>query len=218
EPGRAEAREQPEDLLALLPSLAAERRAIDVTALFTRAEEVGFLGALAAAASGGIPKSAIAISLETSSEKSGARMGAGPVVRVGDRASVFDPEVTRYLVSVGSKALGPAKKGGVPRFQRRLIDTGACEGTAFQALGLRTGALSIPLGNYHNQGPNGRISPEIVDLGDLEGMVTLCRVAVLRAERYDRIAKRIPKKLRARARAAMRELRRTMRLPSLSSE
>jgi endoglucanase len=42
------------------------------------------------------------------------------------------------------------------RFQRRLMDGGTCEATAFCAAGYRAGGLALPLGNYHNmQGLDG---------------------------------------------------------------
>jgi hypothetical protein len=36
------------------------------------------------------------------------------------------------------------------RFQRRLMDGGSCEATAFCAAGYRSGGLALPLDNYHN--------------------------------------------------------------------
>jgi hypothetical protein len=39
----------------------------------------------------------------------------------------------------------------------------------------------VPLGNYHNCTPDGRIDAEFIDLGDLEGLVALC-VAIASAE------------------------------------
>ena len=57
------------------------------------------------------------------------------------------------------------------RWQRKLMDGGTCEGTAFQAYGYRVGALCVPLLNYHNMGENGRIAAEAVSLSDLTNLV-----------------------------------------------
>ncbi len=87
-----------------LSGLAAVLCALDVIcrrgakvrchALFTRAEEVGFAGALAALEAGTVPKNAMVVAVENSAVIPGVSMGAGPVLRVGDRASVFSPAVT----------------------------------------------------------------------------------------------------------------------------
>ena len=58
---------------------------------------------------------------------------------------------------------------------------GTCEATAFQLYGYRSAALCVALGNYHNCTPDGRIDAEFIDLGDLEGLVSLC-VAIGSAE------------------------------------
>ena len=50
---------------------------------------------------------------------------------------------------------------------------GTCESTAFCALGHMAGALALPLGNYHNQHPRGRIAPEFIHEGDFDCLVDL---------------------------------------------
>ena len=59
-----------------------------------RAEEIGFHGALAVAAKRGVPKNSLIVSLETSRELPGVKMGQGVILRVGDRTSIFDSEAT----------------------------------------------------------------------------------------------------------------------------
>lgn len=150
--------------------------------LLTRAEEVGFIGAIAHFELGWWKKSRrklLAVSLETSRALPGAEIGKGPVVRLGDRYTVFHPESLRVFSDLAQKALPD-------RHQRRVMDGGTCEGTAATAYGLPTIAISVPLGNYHNQsfeggplsrGPLGP-APEFVSLSDIEGMITLLEAAV----------------------------------------
>jgi putative aminopeptidase FrvX len=160
-------------IVATLRTLSANGSAASVAGVFTRAEEVGFIGAIHLAKSKQLPFDAAIISLETSKEIPPAKMGEGPIIRVGDRTSIFDPQTTDFLVEV-------AKKEEF-RFQRCLMPGGTCEATAFQLYGYRSAALCIALGNYHNCTPDGRIDAEFIDIGDLEGLIALC-VAVAGSE------------------------------------
>jgi len=57
-------------------------------------------------------------------------------------------------------------------YQRKLLDGGACESTAYVEYGYDTTGLSLPLGNYHNMNHGtGRIAAEYVDLHDFEQLV-----------------------------------------------
>ena len=141
--------------------------------LFTRAEEVGFVGAIQLAKSGLIPKTAAVISLETSSERPPAKMGDGVIVRVGDRTSIFDPLITGELAAVAAEEKIAA--------QRCLMSGGTCEATAYALYGYRCGALCVALGNYHNCGPDAQIAPEFVSFSDVRGMATLCTGLARRA-------------------------------------
>ena len=153
-------------IVSILHWLEENRSPASVYGIFTRAEEVGLIGAIDLAKSGRLDPDLTVISLETSAERPPARMGAGPIIRVGDRASIFNSDVTALLVEA-------AKSYELP-YQRCLMDGGTCEGTAFQLYGYRSGALSIALGNYHNCTPDGRIDAEYIDLKDLEGLIALC--------------------------------------------
>ncbi len=133
--------------------------------IFTRAEEVGFVGAVHLAKSGRLPEDLCFISLETSSPRGTVEMGKGPVVRVGDRLSVFDDEATAQL-------LAAAEIGGV-EVQRALLDGGACEATAMNLFGVTATGISVLLGNYHNCAPSGRIDSEYVVLKDVKAMIAL---------------------------------------------
>lgn len=157
----------------------AGKKAAPVLALFTRAEEVGFVGAIGHFEQYRVrsTKHALfAVSLEASRTLPGAVVGQGPIVRLGDRRSVFNPDGSQFLAQLAEKTLGK-------NFQRRIMDGGACEGTAATAYGIPTIAMSVPLGNYHNQGFEGGPdcaklngpAPEFVHLGDVAGMLALCR-------------------------------------------
>jgi putative aminopeptidase FrvX len=147
--------------------------------LLTRAEEVGFVGAISHFELGWLERARrpiVAISLETSRQLPNARIGKGPVVRLGDRRTIFDPAYLRILTDIAEQKL-PS------RHQRRVMDGGTCEATAALVWGLRPIGLSVPLGNYHNQGFDGGAdctakdgpAPEFVHLDDIEGLLILCR-------------------------------------------
>jgi endoglucanase len=143
------------------------RLGLDATvhAAFTRAEEVGFLGAWHLGKHWPFGKDAVFLSVETSRPVNGAEMGDGPIVRVGDRLSVFDHELIQQLIKV-------AGEQGI-RVQRCLLDAGACEATALQACGIRSAGVSVPLGNYHNMDDDQNIAPEFVVLDDVKALVNL---------------------------------------------
>ncbi len=121
--------------------------AADVRVLLTRAEEVGFIGAIGACKSGIIPKAARLIALETSKSFADSPIGAGPIVRVGDRTASFDPGLT-YCVGQVAQRIEQRDPGF--NWQRKLMPGGTCEATAYQALGYTATCLCLPLGNYHN--------------------------------------------------------------------
>jgi endoglucanase len=149
----------------------------DVRLLLTRAEEVGFAGAIAACGSGLIPHDALLINLENSkSDPTDSPIGGGPIVRVGDRQSTFDPDATYRLGRLAQHlADQPSPQGQTPfAFQRKLMPGGICEASAFVAWGYRAGALCLPLGNYHNMDETtGRIAAEHIALADFDRLVTL---------------------------------------------
>jgi putative aminopeptidase FrvX len=159
---------------AIIVSVLWELASLDLDttfhAAFTRAEEVGFLGAWHLAQNWPYPEQAIYVSIETSRPVNGSVMGGGPVVRVGDRLSVFDADAIEALMRTASEQ-------GI-RVQRRLLDAGACEATAVSACGRRGVGLSVPLGNYHNVDDEGRIAPEFVLMEDVKAMVDLLKAVV----------------------------------------
>ena len=154
-------------VLALLQRLAQEEASASVEALFTRAEEVGFYGTLAALK--GRQRLAImpTLSLETSSARGYARLDDGPVVRVGDRLSIFDSRVTHWLETAFRDL--QAKR---PRtvWQRLLMGAGACEATVFHRARFPTGALCVAMQHYHNMGPGDALRCESISLRDWQGL------------------------------------------------
>jgi endoglucanase len=153
-------------IVATLRDLATARAIGSVYGVFTRAEEVGFIGAIQLAKSRKLPPDVTVVSLETSAERPPAKIGAGPIIRVGDRTSIFDPATTEHFVEIA--------KSQSQRHQRCLMSAAQCEGTAFQTYGYRTGALCIALGNYHNCAPDDRIETEYVSLSDFVDLIELC--------------------------------------------
>jgi endoglucanase len=142
--------------------------------LLTRAEEVGFVGAIHAAKVGTVPKESRLLSIEASRASTEAPVGSGPVIRVGDASTVFDREMTNLMS-------GAASARGLPH-QRRLMAGGSCEATAFGVYGYRAAGLCLPLANYHNMGNldeveagSGKATPlsEVIALGDFHALVDL---------------------------------------------
>ena len=138
-------------------------------ALFTRAEEVGFGGALAAADGGTLPKGVIVVAVENSKAIAGVSLGDGPVLRVGDKASVFTPAATAYCQVAAEKL---AEADATFKFQRKLMDGGTCESTAYCHYGHDATGICLPLLNYHNMDTEReKIGPEIIDTRDFLNLV-----------------------------------------------
>ena len=197
-------------VLGTLIQLKRSRAKVHVLGLISRAEEIGFRGALAAAAGKEIPRDALVISLETSRELPGVRMGDGVIIRVGDRTSIFDSDATRFLSEV-AQIMKRSRRGF--GFQRALMSGGTCEGTAYQELGFQTGAVCVALGNYHNCGEANRIEAEYVSLGDACGMVDLLAATARHMPEYRVLTSRLPRQLSKLLREAEKQLRKTANDP-----
>ena len=149
----------------------------DVLALFTRAEEVGLVGARLAAEARLLPLATLIISAESSRTLPGAEQGRGPVIRVGDAGSTFDADAESVLIRA-REAL--SEQDGGFAAQRQLMSGGICEASAFAAYGYRTTGIAFPLGNYHNGAPEGRIEAEFIHVNDFLGGVALMEEAARR--------------------------------------
>jgi putative aminopeptidase FrvX len=154
-------------MLALLQRLAEADAPGCVEALFTRAEEVGFYGTLAALKSRQPLEPMVTLSLETSSAQGFARLGDGPVVRVGDRLSIFDSRVTHWLETAFRDLKDCAPR---TQWQRLLMGGGACEATVFHRAGFPTGALCVGMNAYHNMGAGDSLRRESISLRDWQGL------------------------------------------------
>jgi len=191
--------------LAAMVQLKQQRAAVNVIGILARAEEVGFHGALMVAEQKLIPANALIVSLETSRELPPVKMGQGVIIRVGDRSSIFDSDATRFLSEVAVE-LGKVDKKFLS--QRALMSGGTCEGTAYQEYGYQTAALCVALGNYHNCGSGNRIKAEYVSVADAEGMVKLLVASAKRMSDFDKLAGKLPVRLKALAKEARADFRR----------
>lgn len=161
-------------ILTCLAALAAEDAEADVYGIFTRAEEVGLVGATLVAQQGLLPPDTIVISVESSRMLPGAEQGLGPVLRVGDLRRAFHPDGEALL----QNAIAAVKAADSEfKSQRQLMSGGTCEATAFGAFGYRTTGIALPLGNYHNVRPEGGLAPEYIHRDDLTGAARILRAA-----------------------------------------
>lgn len=203
-----------DDLAALAAALAAfdvllvHERAAAVQLLLTRAEEIGFVGAIAASRGGTIPVGARVIALENSrSFPLDSPIGAGPIVRVGDRLSTFSPALTAAVAKVAERLAEQRKDSGEPfRWQRKLMAGGACEATTYQSYGYDATCVCLPLGNYHNMADlervqagdasavaNATIAPEFISVADYHGLIDLLIGCGVSLESVEPIRERMEK-------------------------
>lgn len=157
-------------ILLALEELARRQVEASVYGVFTRAEEVGLVGATLLAEDGELPRDAVVVSLETSKELPGAVMGQGPVMRVGDRTRSLDPDAKAVLPSARARLQERDPEAAAPR---QLTSGGTSEATAFGLQGYRTTGVALPLGNYHNVGPDDAIAAEYVSAQDFSTAVDL---------------------------------------------
>lgn len=175
----------------VLAKHAAGETIEDLRLLFTRAEEIGFIGAIGASTNNSIPRDARLICLENSRASDDAPIGGGPIVRVGDRISTFSPALTAAIAKRAEEVFGgPATpratqtNADAGAWQRKLMAGGACEASVFCAHGFEATCVCLPLGNYHNMGEldavqagafegTAPIMREEVAVSDLDGMVAL---------------------------------------------
>jgi len=166
-------------VLSALDAVRKRRAEADMWGVFTRAEEVGLLGAAGIVDAQTVPRRVPLVVLETSRELPGAEMGKGAVIRVGDALSVFDPQVEFAVHEIARELRG---KGRGFVFQRQLMSGGACEASLYALHGYAVGALAFPLGNYHNQGKRWP-AEEIISVTDSDSMIRLCTAIALDAPR-----------------------------------
>ncbi len=165
--------------LATLDVVRKRRGCGNVGILFTLAEEIGFIGAIAACKLKTVSKRSRLICLENSRSFPESPIGAGPILRVGDRISVFDPVLTNRLTDL---QLAYQQDNPEFRAQRKLMPGGACEATVFAEYGYESTCVCLPLGNYHNMADidgvlagkrPARVAPECIAVEDYHGLIEL---------------------------------------------
>ena len=160
---------------------------------FTRAEEVGFVGAAALATQHLLPKSTKIISIEMSKELPGkAEQGKGFVVRIGDRATIFEPTLIGFMIRLARNI--QSRKPNF-RFQAAVLDGGACEATLFNARRYKSAGVALPLRNYHNRTPSGGIGMEYVDERDLQSLIEFLIELPKKMETWGEYEKRLRARL-----------------------
>ncbi len=157
-------------ILAALHDLTDNPALGDVYGVFTRAEEVGLIGARIMAQEHSLPLDCLVVSLESSRELPGAMIGSGPVIRVGDVTFTFSAEAEQVL-HVARQTL--VAENPEYKVQRQLMSGGTCEASAFAACGYHTTGIAFPLGNYHNATPEGGVDAEYIHAEDFLGGVKL---------------------------------------------
>jgi putative aminopeptidase FrvX len=191
-------------VLATLRELQRRRARVNVIGVLSRAEEVGFHGALTIAADRRLPADALVISLETSKELPAVQMGGGVILRVGDKASIFDSAATRFLAEVAGE-LSTQRKDFAS--QRALMGGGTCEATAYQEFGYTSAAVCVALGNYHNCGPERQIAREFVSVRDVTAMVDLLVAAAEAMPRFAKLTAKLPERLQGLLKEARKRLK-----------
>ncbi len=132
----------------------------DIRLLLTRAEEVGFIGTIAACRSGTIPPGSRIIALENSRAFADSPVGAGPIVRVGDRLSVFSPALTAAVAKIAQDLmtggtivpLGPGRQGSPSRERTRETPVPLGPGRQGSPSRDRTGGTPVPPGEHKTGG------------------------------------------------------------------
>ena len=187
-------------ILAALSVLSQRPAPGDVYGVFTRAEEVGLVGARVMGEAQTLPMETLVVSLESSRTLPGAEIGSGPVIRVGDAGYTFSAEAESALIK--ARETLQARPEGF-KVQRQLMSGGVCEASAFALYGYRTTGIAFPLGNYHNGAPENKIEAEYIHQDDFVGGIVLIVEAARRVpEREDTAFRRrlgdLPQELRRR--------------------
>ncbi len=167
----------------LAHSQAKEDDLLDVCAIFSRAEEAGFCGSLCLMGETPLhpllPENPLFVSVETSGEANGIELGAGAIIRAGDKSSTFDGRIVDATWSA-------ARRSPNLRVRRALMDRGTCEATVFARAGYRAAGVCVPVRHYHNMNQQTkRIEAEQVAVGDLEALSGLMQELARAISRSD---------------------------------
>ncbi len=168
--------------LLTLCNLSCQDAPANVYGIFTRAEEVGLVGAELIFRNNALPKDCFVVSLEASKALPGALQGEGPVIRVGDRGFTFSETAEFILKQAAAKMNLKAAENRQPpvKIQRQLMSGGGCEAGAAIKNGYLATGLAFPLGNYHNVGADFTLQAENIHQNDfLTGVDLLTETALL---------------------------------------
>jgi len=189
-------------ILAAMSVLSQQPAPGDVYGVFTRAEEVGLVGARVMGEARTLPENTLVVSLESSRTLPGAEIGGGPVIRVGDAGLTFNADAESTLIK--ARETLQARPEGF-KVQRQLMSGGVCEASAFALYGYRTTGIAFPLGNYHNGAPEDKIEAEYIHQDDFMGGIDLM------VEASRRVPERADTAFRRRLGDLSGELRRRLR-------
>jgi putative aminopeptidase FrvX len=158
--------------LAMLDELAKRPPQASVAVLLTRAEEEGFIGAIAASLEPRLlRKTDRLVAIECSAVQPYAPQGGGVIIRVGDKTSVFNSSLSYFITHQATRL---AKEDKSFKYQRALMPGGTCEATVYDIYGFTAASICVPLGNYHNMdAARKRIASEYIDLNDWNCMLKL---------------------------------------------
>ena len=170
--------------LAMIDELVKRPPAAPVAVLLTRAEEEGFIGAVAVSKEPKLlRKTDRLVAIECSAAQPYAPQGKGAIVRTGDRTSVFHSGLTYFISQLAADL---AKRDKTFQYQRALMPGGTCEATVYDVYGFAAASVCVPLGNYHNMDvAKKRIAPEYIDLNDWRNMVRLFVEIARNGHRYE---------------------------------
>lgn len=153
--------------IAAFQQIIQNNEAINVSVVFHKAEEVGFIGAYTVASNDMYPKNALVYSIETSSRLARrnpkdalieiAQLGKGIIIRTGDKMT------PAYNMDAVMLAHLSALKHRIQVQELRMYG-GSCEATLYCALGYRAAGLCLALNGWHN--------------GLLDGEGTVCKEEV----------------------------------------
>ncbi len=156
-------------LIAGMSYLHKYKRNLDANVhfVFTRAEEVGFIGLISLIKNNYLQRSGYYISCETSKCILPVQFGKGVVLRLGDRAGIFEERFTNSLFSYFQK------KALLEKYpiQRGLLDGGTCEATPLVINNFKASGFACPLGNYHNLGDDNTLKEEYINANDFTSYV-----------------------------------------------
>jgi putative aminopeptidase FrvX len=170
--------------LQMLDLLSGQPTTATVGVLLTRAEEEGFIGAIAASLQPKLlRRSDRLVAIECSAAQPFAPQGKGAIIRVGDRTSVFNSSLSYFL---SQQAAALAKKDRSFQHQRALMPGATCEATVYDVYGFTAASICVALGNYHNMdAAKKRIGPEFIDVNDWKNMVKLFVQIAKNGQRYE---------------------------------